>query len=336
MDRAEGEFRHGQCEAGTRKTSGNARRIVPVRLVRHLATRAAWTGSPRSRLDRLSGYPGASPTTHRHGHAGTLRAGGSDDYHFARLAPIVSVCKALCCDAPALTAERRAVCGSLAKPLSEVIGRWDAQPAGAWYPARKTHRRCRGRYPHFRRHRGEGAAGIPGPRAGGQSALRPSRSPHSRREGTLQGDREGPGGRAAVAALPDGVACGDGAPYRAAEGLDARRRARLQVRGLPRPEPVSARSRPARGAFPLPQGAASTCTSKSKGIAATSRTSPSVWGRRKPSSVRKRKSPTSGGSSNLRLTRSCLPSWRRSPAGKALQCSNDRPSGDEGEMMDLS
>jgi len=53
--------------------------------------------------------------------------------HFARLDQIVSICEALCGDSPALTAERRAVCASLADELAEVVGRWDASPTVASY-----------------------------------------------------------------------------------------------------------------------------------------------------------------------------------------------------------
>jgi hypothetical protein len=53
--------------------------------------------------------------------------------HFTRLEHIVSICEALCCDAPALTEERRAVCVSLADPLAQAIERGDARRADAWY-----------------------------------------------------------------------------------------------------------------------------------------------------------------------------------------------------------
>jgi hypothetical protein len=52
---------------------------------------------------------------------------------FARLEQIVSICGALCCDPPALTEARRAVCASLADPLADVIRRWDAGRTVAWY-----------------------------------------------------------------------------------------------------------------------------------------------------------------------------------------------------------
>jgi hypothetical protein len=52
---------------------------------------------------------------------------------FARLEQIVSICGALCCDPPALTEERRAVCASLADPLAQVIQRWDGGRTEAWY-----------------------------------------------------------------------------------------------------------------------------------------------------------------------------------------------------------
>ena len=53
--------------------------------------------------------------------------------HYARLKPIVSICESLCCDSPALTDERRAVCDSLADELAQVVQRWDAGRNDAWY-----------------------------------------------------------------------------------------------------------------------------------------------------------------------------------------------------------
>lgn len=52
--------------------------------------------------------------------------------HFRQLEHIVSICVPLCCDPPALTKERLAVCASLADPLAQVIERWDTEqsPAG--------------------------------------------------------------------------------------------------------------------------------------------------------------------------------------------------------------
>jgi hypothetical protein len=55
-----------------------------------------------------------------------------DDY-YTRIEPIVSIFEPLCCDAPALTEERRAVCVSLAEPLAQTIERWDTKRANAWY-----------------------------------------------------------------------------------------------------------------------------------------------------------------------------------------------------------
>jgi predicted 2-oxoglutarate/Fe(II)-dependent dioxygenase YbiX len=52
---------------------------------------------------------------------------------FARLEQIMSICDALCCDPPALTEERRAVCVSLVAPLAQVIQRWDTGCTVAWY-----------------------------------------------------------------------------------------------------------------------------------------------------------------------------------------------------------
>jgi predicted 2-oxoglutarate/Fe(II)-dependent dioxygenase YbiX len=45
--------------------------------------------------------------------------------YYTRVGQVLSICVPLCCDPPALTAERRAVCTSLAGPLAEVIDRWD-------------------------------------------------------------------------------------------------------------------------------------------------------------------------------------------------------------------
>jgi hypothetical protein len=53
--------------------------------------------------------------------------------YFTRLQHIVSICEPLCCNAPAVTEERRAVCVSLADPLEQVIERWDAGRADAWH-----------------------------------------------------------------------------------------------------------------------------------------------------------------------------------------------------------
>jgi 2OG-Fe(II) oxygenase superfamily len=49
-----------------------------------------------------------------------------------RLEHYVSICVSLCCDPPAVTEERRAVCASLVDPLAEVINRWDAKQPRAW------------------------------------------------------------------------------------------------------------------------------------------------------------------------------------------------------------
>ena len=39
--------------------------------------------------------------------------------YFTRIGQVVSICVPLCCDPPALTAERQAVCASLADPLAD-------------------------------------------------------------------------------------------------------------------------------------------------------------------------------------------------------------------------
>ena len=49
--------------------------------------------------------------------------------YFTRIGHIVSICVSICCDPPALTAERRAVCASLAGPLAEAIDLWDKKQA---------------------------------------------------------------------------------------------------------------------------------------------------------------------------------------------------------------
>ena len=48
--------------------------------------------------------------------------------YLTRIGQVVSICVPLCCDPPALTQERRAVCVSLADPLAELIDRWDKKP----------------------------------------------------------------------------------------------------------------------------------------------------------------------------------------------------------------
>jgi hypothetical protein len=45
--------------------------------------------------------------------------------YFARIQPIVALCRPLCCEAPPLTDDRRAVCAGLADALTEAIERWD-------------------------------------------------------------------------------------------------------------------------------------------------------------------------------------------------------------------
>jgi 2OG-Fe(II) oxygenase superfamily len=55
-----------------------------------------------------------------------------------RLTQIVSICEPLCCDAPALTEDRRAVCISLADELAKVVQRWDAGKTVAWYRYKDT------------------------------------------------------------------------------------------------------------------------------------------------------------------------------------------------------
>jgi predicted 2-oxoglutarate/Fe(II)-dependent dioxygenase YbiX len=55
-----------------------------------------------------------------------------EDYH-TQLGHIVSICENLCCDPPALTKERQAVCASFADGLVQVLDRWDEQPAKSWY-----------------------------------------------------------------------------------------------------------------------------------------------------------------------------------------------------------
>jgi len=57
--------------------------------------------------------------------------------HFTRLEQIVSMCEPLCCDSPALTEERHAVCTSLADELAHVIERWDRGRTVACYPDRE-------------------------------------------------------------------------------------------------------------------------------------------------------------------------------------------------------
>lgn len=60
--------------------------------------------------------------------------------YLARLEAVVSICKSLCSEPPAMTEERRAVCASLADELLRVIDRWDKQPANAWYDSRGARR----------------------------------------------------------------------------------------------------------------------------------------------------------------------------------------------------
>jgi predicted 2-oxoglutarate/Fe(II)-dependent dioxygenase YbiX len=45
---------------------------------------------------------------------------------------IVAICEHLCCDLPALSKERRAVCISLADELMKVVERWDKLPPSRW------------------------------------------------------------------------------------------------------------------------------------------------------------------------------------------------------------
>ena len=52
---------------------------------------------------------------------------------FTELSHIVSICESLCCDAPAMTQERRAVCVSLADPLAQIIQNWDTQSKVPWH-----------------------------------------------------------------------------------------------------------------------------------------------------------------------------------------------------------
>jgi predicted 2-oxoglutarate/Fe(II)-dependent dioxygenase YbiX len=54
-----------------------------------------------------------------------------DDYR-TQLGHIVSICESLCCDPPAFTKERRAVCASFADELAQVLERWDVRPAKSW------------------------------------------------------------------------------------------------------------------------------------------------------------------------------------------------------------
>jgi hypothetical protein len=54
------------------------------------------------------------------------------DNDFTELKQIVALCEPLCCDPPALSAERRAVCAEIAAALVQVIERWDKKRADTW------------------------------------------------------------------------------------------------------------------------------------------------------------------------------------------------------------
>jgi hypothetical protein len=70
---------------------------------------------------------------------------------------------------------------------------------------------------------------------------------------------------------------------------------------------------------------ASICTSRSTGTAAISDTLASAWDHRKPLSAPRRKGRTSGGSSNLALTKNCSPTWKRLPALNEIRRPDGRP-----------
>ena len=54
------------------------------------------------------------------------------DNYFTGLKQIIALCEPLCCDPPAFTAERRAVCRELAAALVQVIERWDKKRVETW------------------------------------------------------------------------------------------------------------------------------------------------------------------------------------------------------------
>ncbi len=53
------------------------------------------------------------------------------DYH-THLNQIVTICEHLCCDPPALSKERRAVCGVIVDELMKFVERWDKVPPNQW------------------------------------------------------------------------------------------------------------------------------------------------------------------------------------------------------------
>ncbi len=55
-----------------------------------------------------------------------------EDYQ-TELGQLVSICEDLCCESPALTGDRRAVCTSIADELAQAIERWDKRPTESWY-----------------------------------------------------------------------------------------------------------------------------------------------------------------------------------------------------------
>jgi hypothetical protein len=68
----------------------------------------------------------------------TLIAHQKPEDYFTGLKPIVSLCEPICCDPPALTEERRAVCTALADELAKAIERWDKKPTAAWHAREET------------------------------------------------------------------------------------------------------------------------------------------------------------------------------------------------------
>lgn len=55
-----------------------------------------------------------------------------DNYH-TQLEHVVAICEALCCEPPALTAERHGACAGLADELLQLFQRWDKKRQDAWY-----------------------------------------------------------------------------------------------------------------------------------------------------------------------------------------------------------